>query len=243
MLFAEGVKNGALQSLGASCCCVCVCVCVCMCAKRPQGRAPGTLQRAAEGCSAAQQPGQGLREGTRLTRQVTLSCGAPGARIKVVENEAGRQEHAAALGDWEPAPSSRDPPAVHGREARHGGAHDIAGNAPGGAEGSQFPQITREALAGRCAGAHAAAAHPGQGSAAPPEGQAGSGAPAVAPPHTGTAPAAGDGGAAGVGDPVQRAIAFVSSAVDALEAEACPALNFYCVLPTCMVMERQRCRA
>lgn len=151
----------------------------------------------------------------------------------MVESEAGRKEHAAALGDWEPAPSSRDPLAAHGREARPGGADGGAGNVPGGTEGSQFPKITREALAGRSGGAHAAAAHPGQGSGARPEGQRGSEAPAAAPSQNGTAS---EGGAAGGGDPVQRAIAFVSSAVDALEAEACPALTFLCMLPMCMTL-------
>ena len=142
----------------------------------------------------------------------------------MVESKAGRKEHAAALGDWEPAPSSSEAPAAHGRETRPGGADGGAGST----EGGQFPQITREALAGRCGGAHAAAAHPGQGSAARPEGHGGSRAPAAAPPHDATLTAASDGGAAGGGDPVQRAIASVSSAVDALEAEACLALTILC---------------
>ena len=158
----------------------------------------------------------------------------------MVESEAGRKEHAAALGEWEPEPCSSETPADHGREARPGGADGCAGKAPGGAEGSQFPQITREALAGRCGGAHAAAARPGQGSAARPEGQGGSGAPTAAPPHSG---AASDGGAADGGDSVGRAIASLSSAVDALEAEACPALTILCMLVTCMVLERQCCGA
>ena len=159
---------------------------------------------------------------------------------KVVESEAGRKEHAAALGDWEPVPSSRELPAAHDREAGPGAADGGAGSAPGGAEGSHFPQTTREALAGRCVGAHAAAAHPGQGSAARPEGPGGLRAHAAAPPHGG---APSDGGAAVGGDPVQRAIAAVSSAVDALEAEACPALTFLCVLGACMVLEGECCGA
>ena len=189
----------------------------------------------AEGRSAAGPPVQNLRGMAGLQRHVTLLCGAPGARIKVVESEAGREERAASLRDWEPAPSSREAPAAPGGEAAPGGASSGAGDAPGGTGGSRLPHVTREALAGRCGGAHAAAAHPGQGPPARPEGQAESGTAAAAPPQDGTARAAADGGAAAGGNPVQRAIASVSSAVDALEPQACPVLTSLCELLICLI--------
>jgi len=213
VLFAEGVKNGARRRHLQACSAG-----ACMhCTRAQQSPAPACASRV---------PGP-----------------RPGARIKVVENEAGRQQHAAGLGDWEAKKDERGAAAPGGAadpggarqphcQAAHGGASaqhapPAAQAAPGDADARRAGPAAHGKPGGRPAAARAAAAPPEHAAGGQPHaaarapgaaaGQAAAGAEGAAGAHGG-APGAPGGDA---GDAAQRAIASVRSAVDALEAQAC----------------------
>jgi len=213
-------------------------------AGRQRGRVHAPRAHTASPCPRLRQPRAALPCPAQPLTYIMLR---PGARIKVVENEAGRQQHAAGLGDWEAAKDERGAAAPGGAAAADGAAAPSGARQPGsqaahgGADARQAPPAA-QAAAGHADARRAGPAAPGKpdggpaaarAAAAPAEHAAGGRLHAAAPGAAVGQAAAGAEGAAGAregaprapgggeGDAAQRAIAAVRSAVDALEAQAC----------------------
>ena len=191
-------------------------------AGRQRGRVHALHAHTASPCPRLRQPRAALPCPAQPLTYIMLR---PGARIKVVENEAGRQQHAAGLGDWEAAKDERGAAAPGGAAAADGAAAAGGAAAPGGArqthcqaahggaEAQQAPP-TAQAAAGDADARRAGPAAPGKqggrpaaarAAAAPAEHAAGGQRHAAAPGAAAGQAAAGAAGAAGARGGAPRA--------------------------------------